>query len=60
MPREVVEQFVGNVYGTGGAKLYSDILSAFPPFEVPDGFEVLASADQGQMQRVITKWTAGC
>lgn len=54
VPREVLEQFVGNPLG-GEGKIYSDILDAFPQFALPVGFEVLASADQGLFHRVILK-----
>lgn len=56
VPLEVVKQFVGNPY-MGQSALYSDILDAFPPFTVPADFEVLASADQGFVQRVILSST---
>jgi hypothetical protein len=56
VPREVVMQFVGGnpLAGIQG-RLYSDILEAFPPFAMPDGFAVLASADQDRLQRVILR-----
>jgi hypothetical protein len=54
VPREVVEQFIGNPLG-GEGKIYSDILDAFPQFALPAGFEVLASAEHGLFQRVILK-----
>jgi len=55
VPREVVEQFVTDAFGGGPGKLYADIFDAFPSFAVPAGFTVLASADQGYLQRVILK-----
>ena len=56
VPLEVVKQFVGNPF-RGEGTLYSDILDAFPPFTVPADFKVLASADQGYLQRVILSST---
>lgn len=56
VPREVVEQFIGNMFG-GEPKLYSDIFSGFPPFTLPAGFEIVASADQGTQQNVILRTT---
>lgn len=56
IPREVVEQLLGSPLG-GEPKLYSDMFAAFPPFEVPAGFELLASADQGMARRVILRTT---
>lgn len=55
VPREVVMQFVGGNPLAAPGRLYSDILADFPDFEVPDGFSVLASADQGYSQRVILR-----
>ncbi|HEY0963014.1 MAG TPA: hypothetical protein VGE69_11725 [Pseudomonadales bacterium] len=54
VPRAVVEQFIGNPLG-GESKLYSDIFTAFPPFALPAGFDVVASADQGIQQRAILR-----
>lgn len=56
VPREVVEEFIGNMFG-GEPKLYSDIFSGFPPFTLPAGFEIVASADQGMQQNVILSTT---
>ncbi|MGV3590925.1 MAG: hypothetical protein ACO1PZ_04495 [Gammaproteobacteria bacterium] len=56
VPREVVEQFIGNMFG-GEPKLYSDIFTGFPPFTVPAAFEIVASADQGIQQNVILRTT---
>jgi hypothetical protein len=59
VPLEVVMQFIGGnpLSGTQGS-LYSDILADFPAFELPNGFSVLASADQGYLQRVILRTEA--
>lgn len=56
VPREVVEQTIGSMFG-GNTTLYSDIFSGFPPFTLPAGFEVVASADMGTQQRVILRTT---
>jgi hypothetical protein len=58
VPREVVNQLLGDPLRGGMAQIYSDILDTFPDFEVPDGFAVLASADQPYFQRVILKTDA--
>lgn len=56
VPLEVAMQFVGGNPRDGSAgKLYSDIFAAFPAFDVPADFTVLASADQGVLQRVILR-----
>lgn len=55
VPREVVNQLLGDQFRGGTAYVYSDILDAFPDFEVPDGFAVLASTNQAYFQRVILK-----
>ncbi|MES2624742.1 MAG: hypothetical protein V4628_05660, partial [Pseudomonadota bacterium] len=56
VPLDVVKQFIGSPMRTESA-LYSDIMDAFPPFAVPANFDVLASADQGFVQRVILSTT---
>jgi hypothetical protein len=56
VPVEVALQFIGNPLG-GQGKLYSDILDGFPPFTVPSGLTVIASADMGYIHRVILRST---
>ncbi|PCJ26902.1 MAG: hypothetical protein COA96_04540 [SAR86 cluster bacterium] len=34
-------------------RIYIDILDEFPKFQIPNGFEVLGSVDQGYSQRVV-------
>ena len=55
LPREVVEQLLGGLEPPPQLKLYSDIFTAFPPFTLPAGFEVLASADEGVFRHVLLK-----
>jgi hypothetical protein len=56
VPVDVALQFIGNPLG-GQGKLYSDILDGFPPFTVPPGLTVIASADMGYLHRVILRST---
>lgn len=41
---------IGNTISVG---IYSDVLDDFPAFEMPSGFSVLGSLDQGVMQRLV-------
>ncbi|MDP1757431.1 MAG: hypothetical protein Q8L38_08315, partial [Pseudohongiella sp.] len=41
---------IGNTISVG---IYSDVLDDFPAFEMPSGFNVLGSLDQGVMQRLV-------
>lgn len=54
IPAEVVTQVFGAMFG-GQLRLYADVIDGFPPFEMPRDMTVLASVDQGYMQRVILK-----
>lgn len=52
VPVELAKIFLnpGNAPDVG---LYTDIMDGFPPFDLPDGFTVLGSLDQGRVQRVV-------
>lgn len=54
IPIELARLFLGNP-GTGGATIYQDIMDEFPPFTVPDAFEVMGSLDQMYLQRVVLR-----
>ncbi len=52
VPVEFVRALLG-VTPYGDPRIYSDILDDFPEFTIPDGFEVLGSADQGYSLTVV-------
>ena len=46
VPLELVKALIGST-PYGEVRIYSDLASAFPKFEIPDGFLVLGSIDRG-------------
>ena len=52
VPLELVKVFVGST-PFGEVKIYSDLLSAFPEFTIPDGFNIMGSIDRGYSLSVV-------
>ena len=52
VPLELVKVFVGST-PFGEVKIYSDLLSAFPEFTIPDGFNIMGSIDRGHSLSVV-------
>lgn len=56
IPLELAKIFLGNS-PSNEVRIYSDILDAFPNFQLPSGFSVLGSIDQGYTKRVVLRTT---
>ena len=54
IPRDIVERLFGARPGAD-ISVDPDVVAALPPFTLPAGFEVLASAGQGYLQRVLLR-----
>ncbi|MCH8264626.1 MAG: hypothetical protein IIC10_04435 [Proteobacteria bacterium] len=52
VPLELVKVFVGST-PFGEVKIYSDLLSAFPEFTIPDEFNIMGSIDRGRSLSVV-------
>lgn len=52
VPLELVKAFLGST-PYGEVRIYSDLASAFPEFEIPDGFVILGSIDRGYGLSVV-------
>ena len=54
IPIELAKALLGSSIG-GETKIYIDILDEFPQFQIPAGFEIMGSIDQGYSQRVVLR-----